>query len=208
VILLEAQRKFPLQTQTLELCKHVTSEMTPLFCQAVKVGKMKADEVLRDGFGGMQDLLHSLLIRNDDGPPTGSGLSDKAFRLGQKVKLSDEWLALAKAIAGVQHNSDLRTGEKQAESPRSQNSANSAQSTLSGKQRSKRLRATVNSPIAARKMEKYLESRCIGLTDFAATVSTTDRTLRSFRKTGKVRRDIFESIAKHMGTTKEALLTE
>jgi hypothetical protein len=94
------------------------------------------------------------------------------------------------------------------ESPLSQNSANSEQSTLSGEQRSKRLRATVNSPIAARKMEKHLESRCIGLTDFAVTVGTTDRTLRSFRKTGKVRRDIFESIAKQMGTTKEALLKE
>jgi hypothetical protein len=102
----------------------------------------------------------------------------------------------------------LRTSEKQAESPPSQNSGNSAQSTLSGDQRSKRLRATVNSAIAARKMEKHLESRCIGLTDFAATVGTTDRTLRSFRKTGKVRRDIFESIAKQMGTTKEALLRE
>jgi hypothetical protein len=75
-------------------------------------------------------------------------------------------------------------------------------------QRSKRLRATVNSPIAARKMEGHLESRGIGLTDFATTVGTTDRTLRSFRKTGKVRRDIFESIAKQMGTTKEALLKE
>jgi hypothetical protein len=55
-------------------------------------------------------------------------------------------------------------------------------------------------------MENHLESRAIGLTDFAATVGTTDRTLRSFRKTGKVRRDILESIARHMGTTKEALL--
>jgi hypothetical protein len=73
-------------------------------------------------------------------------------------------------------------------------------------QRVKRLRATVNSPIAARKMEIYLNAKCIGQTDFASTVGTTDRTLRSFRKTGKVRRDIFESIANAMGTTKEALL--
>ena len=34
VILLEAQRKFPLQTQLLELCKHVVAKMTPLFCEA------------------------------------------------------------------------------------------------------------------------------------------------------------------------------
>jgi hypothetical protein len=70
----------------------------------------------------------------------------------------------------------------------------------------RRLRSTVHSPIAARRMETYLKSKAIGQTDFAATVGTTDRTLRSFRKTGKVRRDIFDSIATHMGTTKEALL--
>jgi hypothetical protein len=57
-------------------------------------------------------------------------------------------------------------------------------------------------------METYLKSKNIGQTDFAATVGTTDRTLRSFRKTGKVRRDIFKSIAIHMGTTMEALLKE
>jgi DNA-binding Xre family transcriptional regulator len=71
---------------------------------------------------------------------------------------------------------------------------------------SRRLRATVSSPIAATRMENYLKSKGMGQTDFAATVGTTDRTLRSFRKTGRVRRDILDSIAKHMGTTKEALL--
>lgn len=75
-------------------------------------------------------------------------------------------------------------------------------------QPSKRLKATVVSRTAARKMEKYLDCKGIGQTDFATTVGTTDRTLRSFRKTGKVRRDILESIAKHMGTTKEALLED
>ncbi|PYT75896.1 MAG: hypothetical protein DMG40_27335 [Acidobacteria bacterium] len=106
VILLEAQRKFPLQTQTLELCKHVASEMTPLFCEAVKDGKMKAGAVLREGLGGMEDLLHFLLVHNDDGSKSGfSSLSDQAYRLGQMVRQSDEWLALAKAIAEAQRNS-------------------------------------------------------------------------------------------------------
>lgn len=77
-----------------------------------------------------------------------------------------------------------------------------------GGSKAERLRATVNSPIAAKRMEAYLKSKGIGQTDFATTVGTTDRTLRSFRKTGKVRRDILESIAKHMGTTREALLKE
>jgi hypothetical protein len=103
VILLKAQRKFPLQTQTLELWKHVTSQMTPLFCEAVKAGKIEAGAVLRERLGGMEDLLHSLLVHNDDGPKGGfSSLSDQAYRLGQKVRQSDEWLALAKAIADAQ----------------------------------------------------------------------------------------------------------
>jgi hypothetical protein len=70
----------------------------------------------------------------------------------------------------------------------------------------KRLAGTVSSVAAARRMESYLESKGIGQTEFAVQVGTTDRTLRTFRKTGRVRRDIFEAIAKAMGTTKEALL--
>jgi len=71
-----------------------------------------------------------------------------------------------------------------------------------------RLMATIQSPTAARRMEAYLRCCGIGQTEFANRVGTTDRTLRTFRKTGKVRRDIFEAIAKAMGTTKEALLKE
>ena len=70
----------------------------------------------------------------------------------------------------------------------------------------KRLTATITSPNAARKMENHLETKGIGLTQFAVQAGTTDRTLRAFRKTGKVRRDIFESIAGAMGVTKESLL--
>jgi hypothetical protein len=36
---------------------YVISEMTPLFCEAVKMGKMRADAVLSQGHGGMEDLL-------------------------------------------------------------------------------------------------------------------------------------------------------
>lgn len=69
----------------------------------------------------------------------------------------------------------------------------------------KRLKSTISSPSAARRMEAYLESKPMNQTDFAGQAQTTDRTLRSFRKTGKVRRDIFENIAKAMGTTAEEL---
>jgi hypothetical protein len=53
VILAEAVRKFQYQTQTLDLCKHVISEMIPLFCEAVRDGTMKASMALEEGLGGM-----------------------------------------------------------------------------------------------------------------------------------------------------------
>jgi len=69
-----------------------------------------------------------------------------------------------------------------------------------------RLPGTVNSPSAARKMEAYITSKGFSQTEFASLAQTTDRTLRAFRKSGKVRRDIFEQIAKAMGTTRDDLL--
>lgn len=70
----------------------------------------------------------------------------------------------------------------------------------------RRLKGIVESLSAARRMEEYLESKGIGQTEFAIRVGITDRTLRKFRRTGKVRRDIFEGIAKAMGMTKEEFL--
>lgn len=98
VILAEAVRKFQYQPQTLELCKHVISEMIPLFCEAVTNGTMKASMALEEGLGGMGDLLRSLVVYNDDGPHSGWGLSNEAYRLRQEARRSDEWLRLAKAI--------------------------------------------------------------------------------------------------------------
>src|SRR5262249_14726331 len=69
-----------------------------------------------------------------------------------------------------------------------------------------RFPSTITSPIAASQMVAYLKSNGIGQTEFAVRVGTTDRTLRSFRKTGKVRRGIFDAIAKEMGTSRETLL--
>ena len=69
-----------------------------------------------------------------------------------------------------------------------------------------RLSAMITSPGSAKRMEEYITSRGMGMTEFATKAGTTDRTLRAFRKTGKVRRDIFASIASAMNTTKEELL--
>lgn len=70
----------------------------------------------------------------------------------------------------------------------------------------KRLPSSITSPVAAKRMEEYLRNKPIGQTEFAGKVGTTDRTLRRFRKTGTVRRDIFDAIAGQMGTTRDGLL--
>jgi hypothetical protein len=72
----------------------------------------------------------------------------------------------------------------------------------------KRLPSTITSLSAARKVEAYIVQHGIGQTEFATRAGTTDRTLRTFRKTGKIRRSIFEEIAKAMDTTKESLLKD
>lgn len=116
-----------------------------------------------------------------------------------RLRLEEERQHLLIAVAELEKELERSTA------PRAQSDDASAYAATEQRER---LRATIYSPVAARRMETYLVSKSISQTDFAATVGTTDRTLRSFRKTGKVRRDIFKSIATHMGTTKEALLKE
>jgi hypothetical protein len=72
----------------------------------------------------------------------------------------------------------------------------------------KRISTTIHCPKAARKMEDYIAKKGLDQTKFAIKAGTTDRTLRRFRKTGRIKRAIFEEIAKAMGTTKEALLSD
>jgi hypothetical protein len=73
--------------------------------------------------------------------------------------------------------------------------------------KAKRAASTVASLTAVRKLEDYIAANNIGMTEFATKAGTTDRTLRSFRRTGKIRRSLFEGIAKAMGITKEELLS-
>jgi hypothetical protein len=72
-----------------------------------------------------------------------------------------------------------------------------------GKERSS---ASITSPVAAKRMGEFIVAHGLGQTEFANRVGTTDRTIRAFQKTGKVRRDIFDSIAAQMSTTREELL--
>jgi hypothetical protein len=103
LILLKARKAFPVQEQAFELCKHVIYEMTPLFVEAVKSGRMKAYNVQKEYGGGMYDLLRLLLVCNDPGPQSGWGLSDAAYRLGERVRNSAEWERQAEAIVEAEH---------------------------------------------------------------------------------------------------------
>ncbi len=69
-----------------------------------------------------------------------------------------------------------------------------------------RLSAMIDCPSAARRLEAHLKANGIGQGNFAIKAGTTERTLRSFRRTGKIRRDLFESIAQAMGLSKDDLL--
>ena len=55
-------------------------------------------------------------------------------------------------------------------------------------------------------MEAYIESSDLDFKKFAKRAGTTDRTLRKFRKTGLVKRSVFDDIAKAMGLTRNELL--
>ena len=89
VIVGEAIKKFPLQAQTLELCKCVISELTPQFCAAVLDKMVRGDLAL----SRMSDLLHYLLVANCDD-------ASARFNFEREIKKSDEWLELAREVAG------------------------------------------------------------------------------------------------------------
>jgi hypothetical protein len=98
-ILSKAIQKFPNQKQLPELCEHVTAEMTPLYCEAVESGNMKAGSVLTQR-SGMEEMLRLLLVANDPGHSSW-GISNQAWEILQTVKTTT-WGKLAEAISGVQ----------------------------------------------------------------------------------------------------------
>ena len=61
-----------------------------------------------------------------------------------------------------------------------------------------RLSGIVHSPVAARRMENHLRRNHILQREFALAVGCDERTLRRFRKTGKIRRDLLDAVAKNM----------
>ncbi len=69
-----------------------------------------------------------------------------------------------------------------------------------------RLSMRVYAPLAARRVEEYLQSKSIYQSEFATQIGTTDRTLRRFRATGEINRNLLDKIASAMGTTREELI--
>ena len=55
-------------------------------------------------------------------------------------------------------------------------------------------------------VHSYIEGKALTFTQFGNQFQTSDRTLRRFLKTGKMRRVTFEAMAKSMGVTAEQLL--
>jgi hypothetical protein len=72
----------------------------------------------------------------------------------------------------------------------------------------KKTKGTLYSPAAVAKLEAYVKKRGMSYTEFATEARTSDKTLRGFRKTSRVRRYVFDGIAKAMGLTREQLLND
>lgn len=70
----------------------------------------------------------------------------------------------------------------------------------------KRLPRTVTNMAAARRLEAHLQRSGISATAFASSIQVTDRTLRTFRRTGKIDKGTLARIATEMNITREELL--
>jgi len=70
----------------------------------------------------------------------------------------------------------------------------------------KRMSRTLGSAEALRVVTEYLDQTKLTDTQFGNQFDTTDRTVRSFRRTGKMRRSNFEAMATSIGLTRDQLL--
>lgn len=70
----------------------------------------------------------------------------------------------------------------------------------------KRMSRSLGTPEAVNVMTEYLQHTRLTDTQFGNQFNSTDRTVRNFRNTGKMRRSTFEEMAKSMGLTSEELL--
>lgn len=73
-------------------------------------------------------------------------------------------------------------------------------------ERPRRMSATIHSPSAAQKMEAFMNSKAMNQKEFSIQAGTTEKTIRKFRQTGRVKRSILDGIASAMGISREKLL--
>jgi hypothetical protein len=96
----EAVREFPVQTRTLELCKHVICELTPTFNAAVQSNALRSDLAL----SYMGDLLQGLLLSNCDYSP-------ERCQLEEEIRKSDEWIGFVKEMAAAAQSGSVSNNE-------------------------------------------------------------------------------------------------
>ncbi len=103
VIIGEAARKFPVQTQTAELCRYVVAELTPHFRETLQNKGLRPDQAP----SRMHGLLHYLLVYNCDS-------EWRRHEIRREVLRSDEWLMFAREMArAFDNDAPVRAGSIQ-----------------------------------------------------------------------------------------------
>jgi hypothetical protein len=103
VIIGEAARKFPVQTQTAELCKYVIAELTAPFRETLQNKGLHADQAT----SRMHDLLHYLLVHNCDS-------EWRRHEIRREVLKSDEWLTFTREMAReIDNDAPVKAGSIQ-----------------------------------------------------------------------------------------------
>ncbi len=118
VVIGEAVKKFPVQTQVLDLLRFVISGLTPDFSAAVGERTLRPDLALTR----MGDLIRSIAVYNSD-------RHSDTFRLEQEARKSDEWLEFAKQIAA---GGSVTAGKPEETAAAGQKAGRTAQSNISG----------------------------------------------------------------------------
>ncbi|MEP7353701.1 MAG: hypothetical protein ABI824_10760 [Acidobacteriota bacterium] len=141
-------------------------------------------------------------VNKKDCMAAGEGHPDAMDAVGRRIdqaksKILDAALIKLRAVEANQ-----RVREIQVSPIASQPSTLS----VSPKRRRARIPLTIHSPLAAKRMEEFIESSPMKQEAFAEKAGTTARTLLSFRTSGKIRKSILEGIARAMGTTVEDLV--
>lgn len=109
LIICKAVAKFPSQTQVVDLCKYIITELRPHFRRAISENLLRQDVALDT----MRKLLECLLVRN-------CGSSPRRRELEEELQRSQEWLRLAETIARSRPNRSSPKGSKRKPSQESQ----------------------------------------------------------------------------------------